>query len=150
MNTIVRDIRDSLENILATELGSDYKKLAYVFEIEKNNWKQGANGYGVKPGFKQELPGVTKYATYNQTFEIIITKRYQSQSISDSKTMEDFLDMDEQIMAIYREILNTQAGLPGVVLNATNLTTDVPEILEEDNVVVIRATVDCLYRLTLI
>ena len=149
-NTVVRDIRDSLLNLIATELGSEYVQLAYVNDIERNNWKQGSNGYGVRPAFKQQVAGVTKNATYLQTFELLITKRYVNQSIGDDRILDSFLDADEQIMGIYKEIINTSAGLPSVVLNATNLTTDVPQILEEDNVVVLRATVDILYRLTLI
>jgi len=149
-DNVVRQILESMESEIGLELGADFKKIAFVNEIEKNNFKQSTDRYGVRPGFKQEVEGVTKFMTFLHTFEIVLVKRYHQESISDSRSVDKFLDSDENIMAIYKRLINDRVGLPGIVLNVSNLTTNEPEYLVEDNAVVLRATVDILYRLTLL
>ncbi len=150
MIDLMRDIRDSVESEVATELGEGFSKLSYLEDIEKNSFRTQNNRYGVRALTATESEGVTKSVRLTQSFEVVLTKGYFQSTINDSKQIEKSLDSRENLLDIYKRLVNTKAGLPSVVLNVTNLTVNEPEYLEDEKVVVQRATMDITYRFSLI
>lgn len=146
----MRDIRDSMLSEIATELGATYKQLAYLEDVEKNNFRTNNDRYGVRALTANEVPGVTKNVHITQTFEVVLTKGYYESSLDDTEQVEKAYDNRENALDIYKRMVNTHAGLSGTVLNITNLVVEEPEYLLEEKVAVQRATMDITYRFNLI
>lgn len=149
MIDIIRDIQSAIEVVAATELGSDYSKLPYVEAIENNSFRTNTERYGVRALAATEVPGVTKTVHLTQAFEVILTKSYFQSMINDSEQVEKSLDNRANLLGIYKQLVNTRVGNANV-LNVTDLAVDEPEFLEEEKVVIQRATFNVTYRFSLI
>jgi len=150
MIDMMRDIRDSITAEIVAELGATYSALPYLENVEKNNFRSNNNRYGVRALFGAEVPGVTKNVHITQTFEVVLTKGYYESSLDDAEKIERAYDNRENVLDIYKRLVNTRGGLPGTVLNITNLVVSEPEFLVEEKVAVQRATMDITYRFSLI
>lgn len=150
MSDIMRTIRNAIESEIQTELGVAYKKLAYVEDVQKNSLRTSSERYGVRPLGSSQIPGVTKFTTFTQAFEVVLTKAYRESMIDDSEQVEKSLDNRELLLAIYKRLVNNKCGAPSVVLNVFDLVIDEPEYLTDDKVAIQRATMNITYRLTLL
>lgn len=147
---LMRDIRDAVTGVVSSQLGVNYRELPYLEDISKNNFRGNNDRYGVRALSGIEVPGVTKTVHITQTFEVVLTKGYYESNLDDSEQREKAYDNRENLLDIYRLLVNTRAGLPGTVLNVTNLILAEPEFLVDEKVVVQRATMDITYRFSLI
>jgi hypothetical protein len=150
MSDVIRDIRDAMVSEIQAELGSTYKPLAYLEDVAKNSFRTSSERFGVRPLASSQVPGVTKYYQFIQSFEIVISKQYLESSIDDSEKVEKSLDNREIVLALFKRMINNKAGLPSMVLNVFDLAIAEPEYLEQDKVAVQRATMNIQYRLTLL
>ena len=148
--TQITDIKNSIITRLIAVLPSDYKALAYIEEIEKNNNTQIKRAYGVQALEAEEVSGVNKVYTIDQTFEVIITDNYNHSQVNDNDYQNKTYDIREQCLAIYKDIVNTHAGLPGTVLNVSSLFIDIPEQDDESKSVIQRINFLIRYRVSLI
>lgn len=148
--TKVRDIRDAMLVEIAAELGANYKQLAYVEDIGKNSFRTSNQRYGVRQLEASQISGVNKYATFDQTFQVVLTKGYIQSNIDDSEQRNTSLDLTELAHDIYVRMFKTKAGIPSVVVNVKDLIISEPEYLEDDKVTVIRANLIITYRNTLL
>lgn len=146
----MRDIRDSLEAEIAAELGVEYRKLAYLENIDKNSFRTNNKRYGVRALAASEVPGVTKNVHITQSYEVVLTQAYLDSNLDDVKQVERAYDNQSKILDIYKRMVNNKGGLPGVILNIQNLVVAEPEYNEEEKVAVQRATIDITYRFSLI
>lgn len=146
----VRDIKNSIEASIQTTLGVTYKKLAYVEDVEKNSFRTNNERFGVRALFSGEVESVTKNPTFLHSFEIVISKAYLESNLDDEEQVEKALDNFENMLCIYKELVNSRAGVPSIVLNVTNLQMAEPEYLVDSKVAVQRATIDITYRFSLI
>lgn len=150
MADVMRQIRDSMLTEISTELGSDYKQLAYVEVVEKNSFRTSNNRYGVRALDAVQIPGVNKFATFDQTYEVVLTKGYVQSNIDDSEQVESSFDLRELMHDIYVRLVKGKAGIPASVINVNNLVISEPEYLEDDKVTIIRANMTITYRNTLL
>jgi hypothetical protein len=146
----MRDVRDAMVVEITAELGVDYSALPYLEDIEKNNFRSNNNRYGVRALGALEVPGVTKNVHITQTFEVVLTKGYYESNLDDTEQIEKAYDNQENILDIYKRLVNTRAGIPGTVLNISNLSVSEPEFLVEEKVAIQRATMDITFRFSLI
>lgn len=148
MFTIARDLVVSLETCLVSVLGPEYNKLKYLDDLSKNSFNRNTEAYGIRPGATpQNVPTeVCKSIDYLQTFELVLTKKYCQDGVSDSGKYEAFLDLHELALTFNNEVIVTKAGLPTRVLNVINLSIQEPLFLE-DKVAVLTASFDIIYRL---
>ena len=146
----MRDIRDAMETEIASELGATYKKLAYLEDVDKNSFRTTQDRYGVRALGGLEVPGVTKNVHITQTFEVVLTKGYLDSNLDDIKQVERAYDNRENMLDIYKRMVNNKAGAPAIVLNITNLVVAEPEFNVEEKVAIQRATMDITYRFSLI
>ena len=146
----MRDIKEALESEIQSELGVSYKPLMYLEDVKKNNFRTSTERFGVRALGAFQVPGVTKFYTFTQSFEIVLSKGYYESAIDDSEQIGKAFDNRENLLAIYKRLINNKGGLPLVVLNIFNMTIEEPEYLLEDKVAVQRATVDITFRLTLL
>lgn len=147
---LMQQIRGSMETEALVVLGSSYQKLAYLENIQKNSFRTGNDRYGVRALDALQNPGVTKQVTLTQTFELILTKGYVESAVSDNNQVSKSYELRALMLEIYKHFINTKAGLPGIVLNVNNLNVASPEYLEDDKLVIQRATMEVIFRYSLI
>lgn len=150
MIDIIRDIKVGMEGVIQTYLGPTYKRMAYVNDVEKNNYNTDSNRYGVRALAGGDDPGVTNFVTIRQTFEVVLSKAYRQSSLDDLEQFEMSLDNFNNMLSIYKELVNFKAGVPLKVLNITNIQMSEPEYLVQSKVAIQRATMDVIYRFSLI
>ena len=148
--TKVRDIRNAMLVEIAAELGATYSELAYVEDVQKNSLRTSNQRYGVRQVDAFQIDGVNKFATFDQTFQVVLTKGYTQSNIDDSEQRETSLDLTELAHDIYVRMFKTKAGLPSDVINVKDLSISEPEYLEDDKVTIIRANLIITYRNTLL
>ena len=150
MSTIVNDLLASITTSVGTTLGSEYAELPYKTDVSKNNFNTNNNRYGVLANASLQVDSVTRFVTMSQAYEVVLTKAYADDGISDDDKQAQTSDAQDLVYDIYKSLVNTKAGIPSVVINITDLSIEVPEYLTEEKVVVIRASFNVLYRFTLI
>lgn len=148
--TDIADITTAIKVKVAAELPVGYKELAFLEDIAKNSFRTSNNRYGVRALEASQLPGVTKNITLNQEFEVVLTKGYIQSSIDDTSQVAASLDLRAECLSIYKSLVNTKAGLPGTVLNITDFILQEPQYLDDDKVVIQRASMNIQYRYSLI
>lgn len=146
MATSVTDISNGINTRLLAVLGSSYKQLPFVNDISKNSLSISNMMYGNRPLPAFEAETVTKRLTFLHTFEIIVTTGYSDSNIDDAPQVAAALGLYEQMLEIHEDMENTRCGVPATVLNVLNASMSEPEYLENEKVVVLRATIDVLYR----
>lgn len=150
MSTLVTDLLASIKSAVGTTLGVEFSEIPYVADVSKNNFNNNNNRYGVQSLASNETDSVTKFVTMLQSFEVVLTKAYVDDGISDSDKQSKTVDAQDLVYDIYRDLVNTKAGVPAIVINITDLEMSDPEYLDKEKVVVIRASFNVLYRFTLI
>lgn len=146
---IVQQITDGMTLEIATTLGATYKELPYIYDVAKNNFRTSKSRYGVRPLSTSEINGVVKATTHTQAFEVVLTEGYIESAIGDSKIQQMALLAFENMYTLYQQIVKSKAGIPNSVLLVGDLAISEPEILEEDKVLILRASINILYRIEL-
>jgi hypothetical protein len=150
MSSIARDIRDAMKTCLANEAGVEYNELKYLDNIGKNSFTQGKDErYGVRPlqTDPNDTASVNKALTYTQTFEIVLTKGYCIDGVSDTDKYEAFLDLHEIALRFNNKVKTTRLGLARV-LNSIEISIAEPVFLDQDKVAVLTGNINIIYRLT--
>lgn len=146
----MRDIKNSMLSEIATELGATYATLPYLEDVQKNNFRSNNRRYGVRALAGVEVPGVTKNVHITQSFEVVLTRGYLESKLNDTEQVDKSYDSRENMLDIYKRLVNTRAGIPDTVLNIQNLVVSEPEFLVEEKVAIQRATMDITFRFSLI
>lgn len=143
MSNLVQQIREGMESIVATELPT-FSELKYKFDVEKNDFRNNANRYGVVPRDITEVEGTIRSVTVDQTFELVLTTDYTNRKTDDAQmtAIEALYDSMEEV---YKLVSYRKAGLSGIVLVVT-LDTIEQEFFDENNVAVLRGNFIVKYR----
>lgn len=147
---LIRDITNAMKSEVSAELGVNFRELAYLEDVSKNSFRTGNDRYGVRALGGFQVPGVTKNVTITQTFEIVLTKGYIESNIDDEPQVEKSYDNRENLLDIYKRLVNNRGGLPGTILNIFDMSISEPEFLDDDKVAIQRATMSITYRYSLI
>lgn len=142
----ISDITTNLKALLATQLGATYSELSHATIVEKNVFKGSSKKYAVLPKSLAQVDGVTCAVTVDQNFDLKLTDSYGGKSLNDTDKQTKTIALQELMFSLYKEIVNTKAGTPAIVIHTKDLTIGDPEYLEDDHVVVITATVTIKYR----
>lgn len=151
IDTIVSDIVDAMNVEISGVLGSSFKELQFIVDVERNNFRQNNNRYGVLHGAASQLEGVTRNLTFSQVFTVVLTTGYQESALSDEYARDESMRLYGEMLEIHQVLVREKAGAPAVVINVAN-TIDIedPEYLDDEKVTVLRANVEILYRYDLI
>lgn len=149
MDTTVNDIVEGLKTTALSVLGAGYSEMKYVEEPTQNTTRGNNDRYGVRHLGGVQLPGVTRYMTFSQTFEIILTKSYYQSSIGDSGARTAALELSGLMNDIYREVIRTRANAPGVVLHVDQLELSEPEYNETSKYTLLRGQLVVQWRINL-
>lgn len=149
MATQITDIVNGIEGRIAA-VQPTWAELPYKIEVQKNNLSNHTDRYGARALDSEQLDGVTKQLTFTQSFEVVLTQGYNQSSINDIEQVNAGLSLRAVMLDLYLDFINTKVGLPGTVLNITDLSQGEMEYLEQDKVAILRSTMNITYRLSLI
>lgn len=148
MSTAIKDISDSIKVRIAAEL-PDYSELAYKRTLEKNNFRTTSKRYGVLPLSGNQIDGVTKHMTMVMTFELTLTDQYFETNIDDTKKDISAMELRQNWLKVYRDLVKSKAGLPSQVMQVTSAELQEPEFLDDQKVVALRGRCDITFRINL-
>lgn len=146
---IIKELIEGFENTIQTVLGSDWKKLDYIFEIDKNSLSRNSKRFGVRAVSGISDSGVTRALTMNHDFEIILTDSYINKDGSDEKQRELVDELHKKIFEIFNSIFLTKAGKPQYIMNLNKLNLNEIEFITDDNITILRSQITVIYRQSL-
>ena len=145
MANLVEQINDAITSIVATEVGTGYSELAYIWDINKNTFNGTQKRYGVKPGAISTSISITKHYTAEQEFIITLTDSFNDRD-GDSGSRASIFTIYDKLDLILKAIINQKAGLPGIVFNFPSYDIPEIEIDEEQKIIILNASISVMYR----
>lgn len=120
----ISSVITSLTSQIATLLGNDWKELKYVYEVEKNDFRNQKNGYGVGFAGNATVPGTTKAVTKDNELFVVLTKQFgnRSSDVSERSAISALLDKKDILdKNIFEKKLNNSS-----VLVVQEISTEAP------------------------
>lgn len=149
-NDVVRDVITGMLSEISLELGSGYEELPYMNDVSMNNFNANHNRYGVRGGALTETDTVTKVITVTQSFDVVLTKAYADDGISDENARSEWLDLQALMLDIYKRLINNKAGVPASIIDIQDLVWGEPQYISGEKVVALTASMNVRYRFSLI
>lgn len=140
----ISSIVEELCNCAQGVLGTDWKKIKYLEDLEKNHNLTQNRVFGIRALEASEVEGIMKYVTLDQTFELVMVRSKLSKANGDSDIRKLSYENRDQAFCVYKKIAQTHLG--GLALIVNNLVISEPEFIEEDKVVVQRITFNIRHR----
>lgn len=144
-SAIIDDLRSQVAAELALS-GDTWNRLAYIYEVDKNDFRSNFRGYGVRSLGAIEQDLIARQIDVLHSFEVLLVKDIVERS-SDELVQDDIKELQDRSEEIYKKLLYTQIG--GKARQVNNLELAEPEINIENNIVVQRFTFDVRYRIKL-
>ena len=142
MSTIVKDIKEAMESRLAIVLSTS-KPLDYVIDIEKNNFTNDKDRFGINPGAATPSVSITKAYTLAQKFEIVLVTDFVNDH-DDSKQDDKILVLYDRMHEMFIDLFQSRIGLNGIVMNVNEPEIAEPEYLK--STAILRGTLTVTYR----
>ena len=149
MANLVEQIKDAIDAEVRTQTGlTTTDRLRKFFDIEQSDRRTIRNGYAVRPLAASTSDGVIKNYTLSQEFEVILTKAIPRQA-DDDDAQEAMYSMYDSADEILKAVLNSQLGIPTIILSATDPAISEFEILGDGQFAVLRIQFTVKYRTAL-
>lgn len=133
----VSSVITSLTSQIATLLGNDWKELKYVYEVEKNDFRNQKNGYGVGFAGNTTVAGTTKAVTKDNELFVVLTKQFGNRA-SDSSERTAILELLDKKDILDKNIFEKKLNNSSVLV-VQEIGTEAPESVA-DSVVALRFT----------
>lgn len=147
MNEIT-DLVTGIETRVALVLGGDYSSLPFTYDVPRNSFRSSKKRYGVLAGDIEEVDytGVLGSLTVLQTFTVKVTDNYTPSQTMDGSQKTVTIGLMEKCLAIFKDLINTKAGTPSLVLNLQDGMSTVSTFYEDENVAEATMDFQVLYR----
>ena len=143
---VVEQIKDAALARTSTVLGTSYRQLEYVRDLEKNNNKGKTKGYGIIVG--EATPsddGINRSFQFDHTFTVVLTEHIErKKNERDQETAA--LSLATAMDSIVKDFQEKRLGLPSLVIQVQHPTIEEREVLEDGSTVVLRASFPVIYR----
>lgn len=144
--TALATVRASLKSLV--ESVTSYSELKHVDNAQKSAYKAASQKYGVRTLNQAQTGGNLRHVTYDVTFEVTLVKAYKntqmSSDVDDVETELQQLQMD-----VFKEVCNTKINQSTIVIHSLDHSIVDSEILEDDRVVISKATFTSIFRVAL-
>lgn len=130
MSNPVGTILTGLKTAVSTVLGASYKELKYVYSLEDNDVTAMKKAYGVGVRDGGSVSGITKNATIDQQFFVVLTDRFTNRS-KDANERAVISSLYEQIDNLNIEIFQKKVNAPSVVLAVQDISLGEPERIDK-------------------
>lgn len=127
---LVSGIHTSLTNAVSGFLGSDWTKLRYFRDLDKNDERTFDKGYYVVIGSGTPVDSVINSYTIDQDFDIILTRVNPRHETSDDGTIEIIKELHDYAEDIMQLLSTTNASNSNVCLIGEPSFSE-PEILKD-------------------
>lgn len=136
---IFSQIRDAIDDEILKVL-PDFKPLAYLLDIEKNDFRRNKKRYGTLINESEQTNEIVGRQVIDQDYTITLTDGYVNKNGNDKAARAKIGELREKINLVYKRLVATKAGLVDSVILVTDLETDVPQVNDEDNVIAMNMT----------
>jgi hypothetical protein len=140
----VSSILDAVDVRVKAVLPSAYNRLKYSYELEKNDKRTQAKGYGTGVGAGETVSGTNKSATIDQTFFVVITGEYANRN-NDTAERTLLGNIYGDLELVYKDLFQSKAGLGSIILVVSGFSIEEPIILA-DGVLSVRMNFIIKYR----
>lgn len=148
MANIVEQIITGVKAVAVAQLGSTYREIPFVYEVEKNNVRTAHLGYGLRPLAADFTTSVNRSYALDHRFELILTNSV-ARTDSNAQHLTALNTMYDQADEIFKDLVQTKVGLPTLVLNVFDPSLSEPELLDENKIVILRMQFTVKYRSSL-
>lgn len=124
----ISSILTSLASQTATLLGSDWKELDYVYDLEMNEFRSSDKRYGVGALSGSSVSGTTKSVTVDFSFFVVLTRTYVNRS-DDGNERAVLSDIYDKIDTLNEAIFQRKLNNANVLL-VSELSFDSPEKID--------------------
>ena len=144
MSSAQTDILNAIDTRIEAVLGSEWNRMKYSYELEKNDYRTVKTSYGsgVLAGSTSE--GTTNAVTMDQSFFVVLATNYTNVK-SDSSERTAINTINDNLELLYRDVFTGKMGTVGLILTVSAFDLDEPE-RPADNVIAIRATFTVKHR----
>ncbi len=144
MSSVVKDIHDELENSIQTLFPSKTKS-KYVWDITRNAHKKNEELFAIRPSDLSSVSGVTKNATIDQTYRVILSTSFNNAPGNDEDLQDKVFDLFNNVSDLWNEAYRSKFGIARVLV-CSGFECDEPEIDLENRVVSIETRFTIKYR----
>jgi len=145
MSNLVGAIIAGMKSTISTTLGSTYSELRYIYDMEKNDSRTSKLSFGVKPLAADPAESLLRSFTLDQGFEILLADTVP-RTHDDVQREEALVVIYDKADDIFKAMVNTKIGIPGIVLNINGPSLSEPEIFESNTIILVRMGVIVKYR----
>ena len=145
-------IVEEIVNAMKTELDSKltgYSRISYEYDILKNNERENDKGYGFIPGPAAFVEGrAMGFTTMDHTFTLIMVDTFQAKD-DDSAMRTALFRQYELSQNVMRDLQKSKLTLPtpaNRILLISGLSYSEPEVIEDSQLVVLRADLNIQYN----
>jgi hypothetical protein len=139
MSSIVSDLYNGLESIVATQTG--FTKLTHLNNLSKNKFTIPSGRYGVLIRDAREVTGSTQRVTHDRRFSVILINSYITDSLNDHGIITKQIELISEFDNIYKEALNTKLGKPNLVMNVSTFDISDPTVVEDEKLIVLEGLI---------
>jgi hypothetical protein len=136
----ISTIMTGIETTVQAALGTSYKKLDHILNVEKNKWKECVKRWGVLPGSAENTKGVTQANTLDHGFRIILTDEYISDILGDAGIITKQIALMGEMETVFKKLVNDKCGAPSIVRFVGEFAIDESMIFREpikDKVIIV-------------
>lgn len=144
MSSVVKDIHDELENTIQTLFPSKVKS-KYVWDLQRNAHKKNENLFAIRPSDLSSVSGVTKNATIDQRFRVLLSNSFNDTPGNDQDLQDKIYDLFNNVSDLWNEAYRSKFGIARVLV-VSGFECDEPEIDLENRVVSIETRFTIKYR----
>lgn len=144
MSSVVKDIHDELENTIQA-LFPTKSKSKYVWDLTRNAHKKNENLFSIRPSDLSSVAGVTKNATIDQRFRVILSNSFNDTPGNDQDLQDKIFDLFNNVSDLWNEAYRSKFGIARVLV-VSGFECDEPEIDLENRVVSIETRFTIKYR----
>lgn len=133
----ISNITTNIESRIQTLLGSDYKKLSYVFNIEENKFTGNTKRYGVIAESASETQGLVGGLTVTHDFIIKLTDTYSKgalNQLSDVGKQEATIRLEDNALSIVTDLQANKSAIETNILIINNYTKSSVKFIEDSKV----------------
>ena len=141
----VRDIVDNIKTLVGDFLGIEYHELSNVYNLESNVRMDTELGYGVIAEDITLTEGNLGFNTIDQTFTVLVTDYYISNSDGDLEKQDAIINLLDKIQDVYDRLVETKVNYPSQVIIINDMSVNIEE-LDENKSVVARMSFNIKYR----
>lgn len=141
----VQDIRTAIKNRIAATIPG-YTEAKHSIDFIKNSSTDVDNKYGVVPLGQEQVEGVNRFVTLDQSFDIKLAKTFTTINAGDSDVIGLVESLFGDLDTLFSDFITSRLGSPSTILNVFNKVIAEPEYNMSEKFVTVSMTITVKYR----